>query len=109
MSNEVESDSTFPEKQLTIDCKDDSDSQIVPSLEPFNLEKEQAQTRGTLARLLIYSLISSLVFSFSLATIVFWRSSEVSQDFVKDIIVIILTSQTGLVGTVLGFYFGKNS
>jgi hypothetical protein len=82
------------------------------------LAERQEATRSELARALIWILGGTLTASFVLMitlTVVsgFLIKSERVETFdknsstIKDLITFILTSQTGLIGTALGFYFGS--
>lgn len=91
----------------------------------INLEQRQELTRSQLAVLLIKILAGTLVGSFTLVITMaimsgfvdekrmesFDKTSALVKDLtsalVKDLITFILTAQTGLIGTALGFYFGS--
>jgi uncharacterized protein YacL len=72
-----------------------------------------------LATYLIYILASTIGVSFGLLIGLVIMSASVDEKkissfdkasaLVKDLITVILTSQIGLVGTALGFYFGSKS
>ena len=81
------------------------------------LEERQETTRSQLATLLIKILAGTLAGSFSLIILLTIMSGFIDQNksqsfdktssLVKDLITFILTAQTGLIGTALGFYFGS--
>lgn len=85
----------------------------------IKLEEKQEQTRSQLATFLIKILAGTLVASFSLIVILIVSSTFVDERraasldkqnvLVKDLITFIITAQTGLIGTALGFYFGSKS
>lgn len=73
----------------------------------------QEQKRGELASTLLslfgLSIIASLLIGFALVMNRTERDNSEDREYVKDLITIILASQTGLVSTALGFYFGSGS
>jgi hypothetical protein len=81
------------------------------------LEEKQENTRSELAKFLIRMLAGTLVASFSLIIILIVMTGLVDErkketlketsSLVKDLVTLILTAQTGLIGTALGFYFGS--
>jgi hypothetical protein len=83
----------------------------------IKLEERQEATRSQLATFLIKILAGTLSASFGLIIlltvmigIVDEKKAEALQknsSLVKDLITFILTAQTGLIGTALGFYFGS--
>lgn len=83
----------------------------------IRLEERQETTRSQLATFLIKILAGTLIASFSviiiltvMAGFVDERKKETLKEnssLVKDLITFILTAQTGLIGTALGFYFGS--
>lgn len=76
---------------------------VQKGLEQLELRREA--TRDILARRVLWLLSGSLICSFIiLGGVVFIKGSD--KETAKDLVALILTSQTGLVGTVLGFYFG---
>lgn len=85
----------------------------------IKLEEKQEQTRSQLATFLIKILAGTLVASFSLIVILIIASTfaderraaslDKQNALVKDLVTFILTAQTGLIGTALGFYFGSRS
>ncbi len=108
-------------------------NQLFPSLKPIDerlllpsqgnteikLEERQEQTRAQLATTLIRILAGTLVGSFILIITLIIMSIVVDEKravtleknntLAKDLITFIITSQTGLIGTALGFYFGSRS
>jgi hypothetical protein len=85
----------------------------------IRLEERQETTRSQLATFLIRMLAGTLIASFSIIAILTVTTSLVDDKkaeiikennlLVKDLITLILTAQTGLIGTALGFYFGSRS
>jgi len=83
----------------------------------IKLEERQETTRSQLATFLIKILAGTLTASFGLIIILTVMSVFVDErkvesfdrtsSLVKDLITFILTAQTGLIGTALGFYFGS--
>ena len=96
------------------EIKDLLPSQVDTSLK---LEERQETTRSQLANYLIKILAGTLTASFGLIFILTIMSGSVDEkkaqsfeknsSLVKDLITFILTAQTGLIGTALGFYFGS--
>lgn len=85
----------------------------------IKLEEKQEETRSKLATFLIKMLATTLVSSFLLVVILILSTSfmdekkaefiEKKSTLVKDLVTFIITAQTGLIGTALGFYFGSKS
>jgi hypothetical protein len=84
------------------------------------LADKQETTRAQLATSLINILKNTIIASFVLIGVLIIISGFIDKEetekfdktssLVKDVIVLIITAQTGLIGTALGFYFGsKNS
>lgn len=83
----------------------------------MKLEERQETTRSQLATFLIRILAGTLIASFSLIILLTVMAGFVddakketfkeNSSLVKDLITFILTAQTGLIGTALGFYFGS--
>ncbi|MFZ4676685.1 MAG: hypothetical protein ACOYM4_13515 [Nodosilinea sp.] len=83
----------------------------------IKLEERQETTRAQLATFLIRILAGTLLASFSLILIMILmagfageekqESLKENNSLVKDLITFMLTAQTGLIGTALGFYFGS--
>ena len=76
------------------------------------------ETRKELAKLLTCTLAGTIVLSFVMVVVLIGMSGflvdekrtssfDKTSALAKDLIVTILTSQIGLVGTVIGFYFGS--
>lgn len=95
------------------------DKDIVPNLgdKKFNIQESQEITRAKLATFLVTILSGTIIASFALVLGLLLISIFVDEkktssfdktsSLVKDLITVILTSQIGLVGTALGFYFGS--
>jgi len=83
----------------------------------FKLEEKQEATRSQLATFLLKMLAGTLTASLVLIVVLTFASVfvprerdepfEQASNLAKDLITLILTTQTGLVGTALGFYFGS--
>mgnify|MGYP001072325308 CR=1 FL=1 len=83
----------------------------------FKLEEKQEATRSQLAtfllKMLAGTLTASLVLIVALTLVSVFvprereEAFEQTSNLAKDLITLILTTQTGLVGTALGFYFGS--
>ena len=118
-----EKENTFVDKAL-IDISNLSPTQSkigTESLTPEqgdDLQKSQEQTRAKLAKFLTYTLAGTIVASFTVIVALTIMSGflvdekktssfDKTSALAKDLIVTILTSQIGLVGTAIGFYFGS--
>jgi hypothetical protein len=83
----------------------------------LKLEDRQEITRSQLATFLIKILAGTLFASFSLIIVLVVMAGTIGEEkketfnensiLVKDMITFMLTAQTGLIGTALGFYFGS--
>lgn len=92
---------------------------LLPSVVDTNikLEERQETTRSQLATFLIRILAGTVAASFAAVIILTIMSGFIDErkaatfdkntTLVKDLITFILTAQTGLIGTALGFYFGS--
>ena len=90
---EIQTELSYPrEKVVTLE----------PQEKEFYLEKGQEKTRGILTYVLVGTLVVSLVV-FS----IFIFISDLNGESKKELITLIWTSQITLIGTALGFYFGK--
>jgi hypothetical protein len=72
--------------------------------------RKRETARSWLAKALIYSLWGTITVTFSLVLIdrfMLYSGKTVNQDQGEDLITLIWTAQTTLVGTALGFYFGE--
>lgn len=74
-----------------------------------DLRSEQEKTRAWLAKglVIIFGSTISAFFLFILIKIIF--PTSVNTEDLKDLLTLILTSEVGIVGTALGFYFGNQS
>lgn len=125
-STEIRQPFNLPNNEL--DKKDDTQlnktvelvpvQDVFPRLgEKFNIQESQEQTRAKLATFLVTILSRTIIASFALVLGLLLISIFVDEkktssfdktsSLVKDLITVILTSQIGLVGTALGFYFGS--
>jgi len=120
-----ENENTSVDKALT-DISNWSPTQSKISTESLtpeqgdDLQKSQEQTRAKLAKFLTYTLAGTIIASFAVIVALtimsgFFVEEKKTSSFdktsalAKDLIVTILTSQIGLVGTAIGFYFGSKS
>jgi len=118
-----ENENTSVDKALT-DISNLSPTQSKISTESLtpeqgdDLQKSQEQTRAKLAKFLTYTLAGTIVASFTVIVALTIMSGflvdekktssfDKTSALAKDLIVTILTSQIGLVGTAIGFYFGS--
>lgn len=116
-------DATIPSSQeiesQDIQIQEVETKDLLPSQSEtgIKLEERQETTRSQLATYLIKILAGTLTASFGLIFILTIMSGSVDEkkaqsfeknsSLVKDLITFILTAQTGLIGTALGFYFGS--
>lgn len=113
-NNELDKDDTQVNKNVELVPV----QEIFPSLgKKFSIRESQEQTRANLANFLVAILSRTIIASFTLVIVLLIISIFVDEKksssfdktsaLVKDLITVILTSQIGLVGTALGFYFGS--
>jgi hypothetical protein len=92
---------------LPIEIDPNVSSEALEKLEPrerdFNIVKAQEETRSLLAKWLLGMLCTTLLASF----LVMSSKSLKDEPDLKNMLTLIITSQGTLVGTALGFYFGK--
>jgi hypothetical protein len=93
----------------------------IPKLkkEKLTIPESQEITRAGLANFLVMLLSGTIISSFVLVIVLLIISISVDEKktssfdktsaLVKDLITLIFTTQIGLVGTALGFYFGSKS
>lgn len=76
------------------------------------IPQKQEQTRSWLAKALVTTLMGTIVLTFTfVGTEMLLKVSGKdveTQDF-REILTLVLTSETALVGTALGFYFGSQN
>ena len=94
---------------------------LSPSTENTNntIEEQQEQTRSQLASFLVKIFAGTIIGSFVLFSTLVLFSINIDEKkagnldktsiLVKDLITLIITSQTGLIGSALGFYFGSRN
>ena len=94
---------------------------LSPSTENTNntIEEQQEQTRSQLANFLVKIFAGTIIGSFVLFSTLVLFSINIDEKkagnldktsiLVKDLITLIITSQTGLIGSALGFYFGSRN
>jgi amino acid transporter len=73
----------------------------------LDIERRREDVRQYIALISLGSLALLVIFSFVLMFIVLFRTNSVQLSEVKDIIVVIIGPVTGIVGAVVGFYFGE--
>ena len=83
---------------------------LPPELE--SIPRQQEQTRGWLAKTLVKTLIGTVAATFVVilvdkALVAFEKNTE--NQGLREIITLIWTSETALIGTALGFYFGSQN
>ena len=103
--------------QADVDLPDFSDKEKKNIAD--ELDKSRESTRSWLARALMWILAVTVAFSILLSILIIFFSPNESPEqrkeiyiYSKDILALFLSTQTTLIGTVLGFYFGsmqKNS
>lgn len=80
-----------------------------------DLPRIRENTRSGLANKLLYSLIGSYISSFIILIAVITYPVDNQEEkseiytYSKDIMTLLISTQTGLVGTALGFYFGSRN
>ncbi len=117
---EENQDSTIPPSEKVAfydDALDLPPSQYLSPYNKFKIEEKQEETPSQLATFLIKILAGTLTASFRLILLLTLMLGCVDEkkaealknnsSLVKDLITFILTAQTGLIGTALGFYFGS--
>jgi hypothetical protein len=67
----------------------------------------QDQVRKTIANTLVYSFMGTIVLSFALA--LYFSGNKEAWPNVKDLIQLLITAETGLMGAAIGFYFGTST
>jgi len=92
---------------------------VFPKINPekLTIAERQEVTRAGLANFLVMLLSGTIISSFVLVIVLLIISISVDEKktssfdktsaLVKDLITLIFTTQIGLVGTALGFYFGS--
>ncbi|MGK7918108.1 MAG: hypothetical protein AB4038_21655 [Prochloraceae cyanobacterium] len=91
--------------------KKGEDSEEPVKLDVIEKDVAQEKTRSTLAILLVSFLGGSIAFSFLIIFLILCSNltSEDKLSFTKDTITLLVTTQVGIVGSAIGFYFGKVS
>ncbi|ELS00111.1 hypothetical protein [Gloeocapsa sp. PCC 73106] len=78
------------------------------------LDRKREDTRSVLAKRMIWILIGTYISSFVLTIFIIFFPIESPEErterytYSKDIFTLFITNQVGLIGAVLGFYFGSN-
>lgn len=73
------------------------------------LRSEQEKTRAWLTKALVIIFGSTISGFFLFIVIGIAFPNAVNKEDLKDLLTLILTSETGIIGTALGFYFGNQS
>ena len=94
---------------------------LSPSTKNTNntIEEQQEQTRSQLASFLVNIFAGTIIGSFVLFSTLVLLTMNIDEKkagnldktsiLIKDLITLIITSQTGLIGSALGFYFGSRN
>ena len=102
-------DSNIDEQPSEIEFRlDEQPFDEQPSEIEDRLKEQREDTRDWLAKGLLCSLIGSYITSLIIIGVPQLRPQDEEQS-IKDYLTLIITSQTTLVGTALGFYFGSKS
>lgn len=110
---EFEAASESSDNSVSLDIALDDQPKEVPfkglvSDPPFNLEQKQEETRSYLAFALAGIFALAGVFAITLiAVFIFIGLNKITSDDSKELIVLMLTTQSTIVGTALGFYFAN--
>lgn len=75
---------------------------------PVYFRSEPEKTKAWLAKALVI-IFGSTIGSFFLFIVVEMLFPSADKEDLKDILTLILISETGIIGTALGFYFGNQS
>jgi hypothetical protein len=70
-------------------------------------DRFQDQVRRTIANTLVYSFMGTILLSFVLA--IYFSGNKEAWPNVKDLIQLLITAETGLMGAAVGFYFGAST
>ncbi len=70
-------------------------------------ERFQDQVRRNIASALVYSFMGTIVLSFALA--LYFSGNQAAWSNVKDLVQVLITAETGLMGAAIGFYFGSST
>jgi hypothetical protein len=92
-----------------IEVGEDPGGPLSTGFTEFNIVKEQEKTRAELAKWLVQTFMVSIGATFVLILIALLWVDQEKTPLLKDFLSIVLTIQSGLVGSAIGFYFGKNS
>jgi cell division protein FtsL len=123
MANSDPSDSATPPSSLDLTGEmnklETKEPPSLPDTQNKPIAAMQEETRGKLARTLLHTyqaivvmvaiqIIYGYVALFSTdANIRDQKMVENQNQYVKELITLVLTSATGILGTAIGFYFGK--
>jgi hypothetical protein len=81
---------------------------INPKTKNYSLrDRFQDQVRRTIASALVYSFMGTIILSFVLA--LYFSGNKEAWPNVKDLIQLLITAETGLMGAAIGFYFGTST
>ena len=93
------------EPYKVVDLSTETPDEIwVPSANNYDPNHKREQVRGTIAWFLLGILLLTIVFAFT-ALALTWTE----YDNIKDMLGILLPPITGLVGSAIGFYFGRGT
>ena len=77
----------------------------------LSINQKREDTRSRIANRLIWLLIGTNIIILTYPMIVFFLNRDKIDEiyeYSKDIFSLLVTTQTGLIGAVIGFYFGSN-
>lgn len=93
------------EEPYVVDLSTETPAEVwVPSANTYDPNPKREQVRGTIAWFLLGILLLTIVFAFT-ALARTWTE----YDNIKDMLGILLPPITGLVGSAIGFYFGRGT
>jgi hypothetical protein len=115
----TENDSVLSILDITDTTQDLPSTQKLAPDPTYNIPQQQEQTRSQLATFLIKIFAGTLGLSLALVISLVVLSITIDKDksenfdktttLVKDLITLVVTSQIGLIGSALGFYFGSRN
>lgn len=122
MTDEQKTDKDSSKKDNSSDAEirsntkfeEDLSSQSIENLTTYIAQKQE-DTRSQLAKTLLWLLIGTYIGSFLILIGVIFYPMQTNVDkstvytYIKDVVTLLITTQTALVGTALGFYFGSRN
>lgn len=93
--------------------KTDAKESRVSQSKVEGVRRQREKTRGELANRLLWLIIGTAIGSFILVTIdlvhdsATTQDSDIDTDFASDVITLLITTQSTLAGSAIGFYFGN--